>query len=61
MIPLEPELLHEPQVMVEIGPVAKRIMAVEAELLADLIVMGKEMSSRRKCLEEPEGYELSGC
>src|SRR5664279_1641252 len=21
----------------------------------------KEMSSRRKCLEEPEGYELSGC
>ena len=40
MIPLEPELLHEPQVMVEIGPVAKRILAVEAELLADIIVMG---------------------
>jgi nucleotide-binding universal stress UspA family protein len=40
MIPLEPELLHEPQVVVEIGPVAKRIMAVEAELLADIIVMG---------------------
>jgi nucleotide-binding universal stress UspA family protein len=40
MIPLVPELLHEPQVMVEIGPVAKRILAVEAELLADTIVMG---------------------
>jgi len=40
MIPLVPELLHEPQVMVEIGPVAKRILAVEAGLLADVIVMG---------------------
>jgi nucleotide-binding universal stress UspA family protein len=40
MIPLEPEFLHEPQVMVEIGPVAKRILAVEAQLLADIIVMG---------------------
>jgi nucleotide-binding universal stress UspA family protein len=40
LIPLEPELMHEPQVMVEIGPVAKRILAVEAELLADIIVMG---------------------
>ena len=40
MIPLVPELLHEPQVMVEIGPVAKRILAVEAESLADVIVMG---------------------
>jgi nucleotide-binding universal stress UspA family protein len=39
-IPLEPELSHEPQVMVEIGPVAKRILAVEAEMLADIIVMG---------------------
>jgi nucleotide-binding universal stress UspA family protein len=40
MIPLEPELLHEPQVRVEIGPVAKRILALEAELLADIVVIG---------------------
>ena len=40
MIPPEPELFHEPQMVVEIGPVAKRILAVEAELLADMVIMG---------------------
>jgi nucleotide-binding universal stress UspA family protein len=40
MIPSEPKLLYEPKVVVEIGPVAERILAVANELIADLIVMG---------------------
>ena len=40
MIPSEPKLLYEPEVVVEIGPVAERILAVANELLADIIVMG---------------------
>jgi nucleotide-binding universal stress UspA family protein len=40
MIPPEPELLYEPEVLVEIGPVADRILGVADELLADIIVMG---------------------
>jgi nucleotide-binding universal stress UspA family protein len=40
MIPSEPKLLYEPEVVVEIGPVAERILAVANELIADVIVMG---------------------
>ena len=40
MIPSEPKLLYEPKVVVEIGPVAERILAVANELMADVIVMG---------------------
>jgi nucleotide-binding universal stress UspA family protein len=40
MIPLESGLLYEPEVMVDIGPVADRILGVANELLADIIVMG---------------------
>jgi nucleotide-binding universal stress UspA family protein len=40
MIPSEPELPYEPEVVVEIGPVADRILDVANGLLADLIVMG---------------------
>jgi nucleotide-binding universal stress UspA family protein len=40
MIPSEPKLLYEPEVVVEIGPVAERILAVANELIADIIVMG---------------------
>ena len=40
MIPSEPNPLHEPEVAVEIGPVAERILAVANELIADVIVMG---------------------
>jgi nucleotide-binding universal stress UspA family protein len=40
MIPPEPELPYEPEVMVEIGPVADRILDVANGLLADMIVMG---------------------
>ena len=40
MIPSEPKLLYEPKVVVEIGPVAERILAVANELIADVIVMG---------------------
>jgi len=40
MIPSEPRLLYEPEVVVEIGPVAERILAVANELIADIIVMG---------------------
>ncbi|MBZ5689632.1 MAG: universal stress protein [Acidobacteriia bacterium] len=40
MIPSEPNLLYEPKVVVEIGPVAERILAVANELIADVIVMG---------------------
>ena len=40
MIPLEPELLYEPQVVAEIGPVADRILGVANDLAADIIVMG---------------------
>jgi nucleotide-binding universal stress UspA family protein len=40
MIPPEPELLYEPEVVVEIGPVADRILGVANDLAADIIVMG---------------------
>ncbi|MGA9966573.1 MAG: universal stress protein [Terriglobales bacterium] len=40
MIPSEPQLPYEPEVVVEIGPVAERILAVANELIADIIVMG---------------------
>src|ERR1700687_1886565 len=40
MIPSEPELQYEPEVVVEIGPVVERILAVANELIADIIVMG---------------------
>jgi nucleotide-binding universal stress UspA family protein len=40
MVPAEPDLRYEPEVLVEIGPVADRILSVANELLADIIVMG---------------------
>jgi len=40
MIPSEPQLPYEPEVVVEIGPVAERILGAASELLADIIVMG---------------------
>jgi|SRR5579864_626893 len=40
MVPSEPKLLYQPEVVVEIGPVAERILAVANELIADVIVMG---------------------
>jgi nucleotide-binding universal stress UspA family protein len=40
MIPSEPKLLYQPEVVVEIGLVAERILAVANELTADVIVMG---------------------
>jgi nucleotide-binding universal stress UspA family protein len=40
MIPSEPRLPYEPEVVVEIGPVAGRILGIANELLADIIVMG---------------------
>jgi len=40
MIPPDPELLYEPEVVAKIGPVADCILGVANELLADLIVMG---------------------
>jgi nucleotide-binding universal stress UspA family protein len=39
-IPSEPELLYEPQVLVETGPVGDRILNLAADLTADMIVMG---------------------
>lgn len=40
LVPPEQELLYEPEVVVEIGPAAERILSVAAELSADLIAMG---------------------
>jgi nucleotide-binding universal stress UspA family protein len=40
MIPSEPQLPYDPEVVVEIGPVAERILAVANELIADIIVTG---------------------
>ena len=40
MILSGPQLLYEPKVVVEIGPVAERILAVANELIADIVVMG---------------------
>jgi nucleotide-binding universal stress UspA family protein len=40
MIPSEPKLQYKPDVVVEIGPVAERILAVANELIVDIIVMG---------------------
>lgn len=40
MIPSEPQLRYEPDVVVEIGSVAERILAAAKEALADIIVMG---------------------
>jgi nucleotide-binding universal stress UspA family protein len=39
-IPAEPELLHEPQILVEIGNVAVRVLRLTSDLAADLVVMG---------------------
>lgn len=41
MIPSEPPLLYEPQVLVEIGSAADRILHVATDLAADIIVMGR--------------------
>jgi nucleotide-binding universal stress UspA family protein len=40
MLPAEPKLRYEPKVMVEIGPVAERILGVASLLQADILVMG---------------------
>jgi nucleotide-binding universal stress UspA family protein len=40
MIPPEPELLYRPEVVVETGAVADRILNLAADLSADFIVMG---------------------
>jgi nucleotide-binding universal stress UspA family protein len=40
MIPSEPQLPYDPEVVVEIGPVAEHILAVANEVIADIIVMG---------------------
>jgi nucleotide-binding universal stress UspA family protein len=40
LIPPEPKLDYEPQVVVEIGPVAEGILSVAKDVAADLIVMG---------------------
>jgi len=40
LLPIEPDLQHEPRVMVEIGPVAERILSISNDLSADLIAMG---------------------
>jgi len=40
MIPSEPELLYRPELVVEIGAVAERIVNLAADLSADFIVMG---------------------
>lgn len=40
LIPPEPKLDYEPQVVVEIGPVAEGILSVATEMAVDLIVMG---------------------
>jgi nucleotide-binding universal stress UspA family protein len=40
LLPLEPELQHEPHVVVEAGPVAERILSVSQVLSADLVAMG---------------------
>jgi nucleotide-binding universal stress UspA family protein len=40
LVPPEPELVYEPEVLVEMGPVAERIFGIATDLSADLIVMG---------------------
>jgi len=40
LIPPEPDFQSQPAVVVEIGPVAERILRVASELSADMIVMG---------------------
>jgi nucleotide-binding universal stress UspA family protein len=40
MVSSEAELKYQPEVVVELGPVADRILRVSNELLADIIVMG---------------------
>jgi nucleotide-binding universal stress UspA family protein len=40
MVPPEPELLYRPEVVVETGAVAERILNLGADLSADFIVMG---------------------
>lgn len=40
MIPPEPELLYRPEVVVETGTVADRILNLAADLSAEFIVMG---------------------
>jgi nucleotide-binding universal stress UspA family protein len=40
MLPAELELQYEPEVLVEIGPVAERLLDIASDLSADVIVMG---------------------
>jgi nucleotide-binding universal stress UspA family protein len=40
LLPFEPELQHEPQMVVETGPVAERILSIADELSADLAAIG---------------------
>jgi nucleotide-binding universal stress UspA family protein len=40
MVPAEPGLRYGPEVVVEIGPVAERILSIANEVLAEIIVMG---------------------
>ena len=40
MIPPEPELLYRPEVVVETGAVADRILTLAADLTADFVIMG---------------------
>ena len=40
LIPSEPELQYRPEVLVEIGPVAERILTIAADLSADMIIIG---------------------
>ena len=40
MIPADSGLLHEPKVIVEVGPVADRILGIASEMSADIVVMG---------------------
>jgi nucleotide-binding universal stress UspA family protein len=39
-IPAESELFHEPEIVVEIGAVAERILRLASDLAADLVLMG---------------------
>ena len=40
LLPVETELQHEAEILVEIGPVAERILSIAKDLSADLIAMG---------------------
>jgi nucleotide-binding universal stress UspA family protein len=40
LLPFEPALEYKPHMLVELGPVAERVLSVAKELSADLIAMG---------------------